>query len=1079
MRNLKRALSLALAAMMLIGMMVVSAGAASKDFTDSSEIKHTEAVEVMTALNVISGKEDGSYFDPTGTLTRAEMAKIISYVMNGGVEPVLGTKVVPTYSDIDGHWAEAYIEYCTSMGIIVGDGTGKFNPEGTLTASQCAKMFLTAMGYNAEVFGFVGNSWETNTNRYANEAGLYKELGGLQPSQPISRDNAAQMAYNAIQATLMVRSWSQDMATGQITEGYALDDGGANLLSEKFNASIRYGYMTDVDYNDDKGEYTYSINDGANFGAAQIDAPGVTNEVGYNGLLTTDLDVSNLYGRKVKVIFKNNTARDVYGIYAYESTVLGTGVIGDLPDDLTATDTSMKISGTTYRFDDDAAATYLYRYIQDNGNSTYNNMVALSGLPLEWNYELIDNDNNGKINAIVVYPFTVAKVAYVGTDSFNTSANAIMGVTANTGIKFDDVNVYEGIAKNDYVKIVAGANSVNGDPTYTKIDTVVEGKVEATGTGTVEVAGESYSYDDSNAAATYALGSTYKFVVVNGYICAFDSVVTGADVSEYAVVTRAAGAGGVNDNQVELLFTDGTKKIVDSAYNYSGNYASSFTADADTPLVGALVTFEIVDGKYELTAADTLISGINGTSGFDVTVSGSYNYASGGKSDINGYYIADDAVVFTYNGTKYSVITGAALKKYADASVSAVTNAFADKAADGFNNVVLAYVTVPASVDVQTNLYGYVTSGLSTVKNADNETVSRLSMWTTEGQLTNILADSNLAGTVSKGSVVTYTVNDDGSYTIKLAEVKRAAVLAYNSSNGMVRFTDSTLDSDGSNVNLEVTSDTVILGINSSTNTGVEGAEITTAVETATATVYQANAYYYTTSGTELDVIVIDVYADLPAMAGKTVVPSSVTTQAGLAGYLDGTYANVEFNADNLASAATVTVPEGVTLKVTDVDATNALNVTVADGATLDISSLAADAEANQLVATVQPGATFKYDNGTLIGEGGYLDSTNSITVKNAASNTLDVTLTGTVTLKKDLVIGAGDTINATGATIKGDAAGRQIVVRDETKITGQDSTNFYVGTVDTTADAVANGTYVWTLDIDSATEGNQSGWVK
>ena len=29
----------------------------------------------------------------------------------------------------------------------------------------------------------------------------------------------------------------------------------------------------------------------------------------------------------------------------------------------------------------------------------------------------------------------------------------------------------------------------------------------------------------------------------------------------------------MNDNQVELLFTDGTKKIVDSASNYSGNYA--------------------------------------------------------------------------------------------------------------------------------------------------------------------------------------------------------------------------------------------------------------------------------------------------------------------------------------------------------------------------------------------------------------------------------------------------------------------------------------------------------------------------
>ena len=51
MRNLKRVLSLALAALMLMGMMVVGAGAASKDFTDASEIKNVEAVDVMVALD--------------------------------------------------------------------------------------------------------------------------------------------------------------------------------------------------------------------------------------------------------------------------------------------------------------------------------------------------------------------------------------------------------------------------------------------------------------------------------------------------------------------------------------------------------------------------------------------------------------------------------------------------------------------------------------------------------------------------------------------------------------------------------------------------------------------------------------------------------------------------------------------------------------------------------------------------------------------------------------------------------------------------------------------------------------------
>ena len=57
MRNLKRALSLVMAMAMLIGMMTIGASAVSaSDFTDADEIVNTEAVSVLTTLNVINGK---------------------------------------------------------------------------------------------------------------------------------------------------------------------------------------------------------------------------------------------------------------------------------------------------------------------------------------------------------------------------------------------------------------------------------------------------------------------------------------------------------------------------------------------------------------------------------------------------------------------------------------------------------------------------------------------------------------------------------------------------------------------------------------------------------------------------------------------------------------------------------------------------------------------------------------------------------------------------------------------------------------------------------------------------------------
>ena len=59
---MKKFLSLVLALVMTMSLVTVSAGA--KDFTDSSKIKYKEAVDVMSAVDVIDGYADGA-FNPT------------------------------------------------------------------------------------------------------------------------------------------------------------------------------------------------------------------------------------------------------------------------------------------------------------------------------------------------------------------------------------------------------------------------------------------------------------------------------------------------------------------------------------------------------------------------------------------------------------------------------------------------------------------------------------------------------------------------------------------------------------------------------------------------------------------------------------------------------------------------------------------------------------------------------------------------------------------------------------------------------------------------------------------------------
>ena len=121
---------------MVIGMMATGAGAVSyDDLTDRDQIVNQEAVQMLVEVGVIEGTDEGTY-NPSGIVTRAEMAKMICVVLNGGKDPNLGTAVTNSYTDTVGHWASGYIEYCTQLGIVAGDGTGRFNPSATVTGAE-------------------------------------------------------------------------------------------------------------------------------------------------------------------------------------------------------------------------------------------------------------------------------------------------------------------------------------------------------------------------------------------------------------------------------------------------------------------------------------------------------------------------------------------------------------------------------------------------------------------------------------------------------------------------------------------------------------------------------------------------------------------------------------------------------------------------------------------------------------------------------------------------------------------------------------------------------------------------------
>ena len=523
----------------------------------------------------------------------------------------------------------------------------------------------------------------------------------------------------------------------------------------------------------------------------------------------------------------------------------------------------------------------------------------------------------------------------MGEKSFNTDV-------AGTNIKFEDVNAYDDMAKNDYVIKSDAANTVDDTDTYVLAETV-EGKIEATRSDSVRIDGTWYNYVTTTPDKDLALDSTVKAAVLNGYIVKSEVVTSSHELQDYAVVVKTDT--DINGPQAKLLFADGTTKVVTTDKKY-------------TDTMG-LVTYEVKKGEYVLTEA---VTDSADKAGFDKIVTGKYVNDSG-KGKINGERIADDAVIFVKDSAgKFSTMAGSDFAKYSTASVvNKDITAYANKDnSTGYNSIVLAYVELNAKVNSITSNYGYVTSAVSTTKNKDGETVSSFTFWDGATEHKDIMTDEKVS--LSKGDIFTYEENKDGSYTVtEVDNLLRTAIIAYNEKNGDIRFTDASLSDKGSNVNAEITKDTVIIGINSDDKAGVEGVVPTIAIETDKSGVYQANAYYVMGAGDEVKLLVVDTYGNIPAVDSVTTVTDESNLGTALKQYTD-----VTFEGDATISSK-LEIPAGATLNVKgDLTA----NAAIVGNGTLNVTGNISDTSkvSTQLEST-KTGETVSVSGGVVLGD--------------------------------------------------------------------------------------------------------------
>lgn len=195
---MKKLLALVLALVMVMGLAAVGTNAAYLEdtYTDSDDIEYEEAVAVMSSIGVLEGADN--MFRPKVELKRSEAAKIVAY-LNTNNKTAEGLIGVGKYKDVPvNHWAAGYIEYLSTLSVVAGNGDNTYNPDGDLKAVDFAKMLLVVLGYDPAIEGLVGNDYKINATKLAVNAGLFNGMPDLKADDVLTREEAAQMAFNTV-----------------------------------------------------------------------------------------------------------------------------------------------------------------------------------------------------------------------------------------------------------------------------------------------------------------------------------------------------------------------------------------------------------------------------------------------------------------------------------------------------------------------------------------------------------------------------------------------------------------------------------------------------------------------------------------------------------------------------------------------------------------------------------------------------------------------------------------------------------------------------------------------------------------
>ncbi len=591
MRNLKRALSLALASVMVMGLAVVGSNASYVDVTSK---QNQEAIEVLQKVGIMVGDENGK-FNPEAKVTRNEMAVIMANLMDYRVASYKGTSPFTDVPD----WAEPYVAACYTNGIISGYSAKTFGGSDPVSTSQAALMLMKALGYFQYQSDFA-DDWQLATVKQGNKIELFEDVdSGVKES--MTRNDVAQLVLNALESGMV----EADNDTIKVTTGDTKVEAG----------KVNYNYVTSAK------SYARAISSLYPTSATSA-TEGYIVELGeklYNGDLKVVKDTDKFGAPANRWTYKNAEV----GTYANSPDYTFSGVVksSDFYDAVGKT-VADKYDWTVYvdgqpGVGDATASTVKDAVYKDNkadvkatvrGSDTY--------------VYLDDSTKNGDATVVIknIYVGEVTKVKD-GTVTIDDMKKGALDIDA-TGYSEGDMVLYnktiDKVDKHEIQTILGKAELKEGTVETVRDDD----RIVIDGT-TYKYAAQFNSTIDSDKLKTESVDQKVSFYLDGqGNIIAFEDAAANNDYAFVFSVGEANSQYNQKDSDygAKLIMADGTVKsvILDSdtadryvkgviGYDKDNKVTAAATRDAKLKkltdeLVGKVVAYTVEsDGDYSLT----------------------------------------------------------------------------------------------------------------------------------------------------------------------------------------------------------------------------------------------------------------------------------------------------------------------------------------------------------------------------------------------------------------------------------------------------------------------------------------------